>query len=101
MNKEVRTMMATPTETVYLSNRSSPTPVGLRKNKHSSKLVPLNVVDSAGLGQTEGPLAVAPGFIPTAFTDFLGICLLMDTLLSLHIVGRSLDLSQSNVASPL
>ena len=49
-------------------------------------------------GQTAGPLAVAPGFIPTAFTDFLEVhSLWMHTLLSLDIVGRALDLPQSNV----
>ena len=52
----------------------------------------------AWLGQTEGPLAVAPGFIPTACTVFLGTySLWMDILLSLDIVGRALDLPQSNV----
>ena len=50
------------------------------------------------LGQTEGPLAVTPGFIPTACTSIFGTySLWMDTLLSLDIVGRALDLTQGNV----
>ena len=48
--------------------------------------------------QTEGPLSVAPGFIPTACTGFFGTySLWMDTFLSLDIVGRALNLAQSNV----
>ena len=43
-----------------------------------------------------------PGFIPAACTAFWGTySLWMDTLLSLHIVMRALDLPQSNVAYPL
>ena len=58
--------------------------------------------DNSMAGQTVDPLAVAPGFIPTACTDFLGSCSLwMGTLLSLDIVGRALDLLQSNVPYPL
>ena len=50
------------------------------------------------LGQTAGTLAVTRGFIPTACTGFWGThSLWMDTLRSLDIVGRALDLSQSNV----
>ena len=53
------------------------------------------------LEQTEGPLAVAPGFIPIACTVFLGFySLWIYTLLSLDVVGRALDLSQSKVPYP-
>ena len=56
----------------------------------------------AWLGQTEEPLAVAPGFIFTVFTGFGGTySLWTDTLVSLDIVGRALNLSQSNVPYPL
>ena len=54
------------------------------------------------LGQTEGPLAVAPGFIPTACTGFLGTySLWMNTLISLEIVGMTFGLPQNNVPYPL
>ena len=40
--------------------------------------------------QTEGPLAVARGFIPNGYTRFWGTYFLWrDTLLSLDIVGRA------------
>ena len=45
------------------------------------------------LGQTARPLAVVPGFNPTAFTDYLGACSLwMDALFGLDIVGKAVDL---------
>lgn len=50
------------------------------------------------MGQTEGPLVVATGFIPTAVLTFLETdSVWMDTLFILDIVGRALDLPQSNV----
>ena len=56
----------------------------------------MNVVDSCMA--VEGPLAVAPGFFPTACTGFLGIYYLcMDTLLSLDIVGRVLPQSKESM----
>ena len=41
MSKEVKTLMGTPK-----TNRSLPKPTGLGRNKHRTKLVPLNVVGS-------------------------------------------------------
>ena len=80
------------------ANESSPTPAGLGMNKHRIKLVPRIVVDSCMAGADWGVIGSAPGFIPTACTAFLGnYSLWMDTLLSLDIVGRPLDLPQSNV----
>ena len=50
------------------------------------------------LEKTDGPMAVAPGFISTACTGFLGnYSLWMDTLFSIDIVERDLELPQSNV----
>ena len=50
------------------------------------------------LGQTAGPLAVTPGFIPISCTSFWGNhSLWLDILLSLDLVERVLDLPQSNV----
>ena len=44
------------------------------------------------------PFAVAPRLMSTVYTVFLGTySFWMDNLLSLDIVGRVLDLSQSNV----
>ena len=55
----------------------------------------------AWLGQTEGSLAVAPGFIPAACTGFLGFySLWIYTLLSLDIAGRALNFPQSKVPNP-
>ena len=55
----------------------------------------------AWLRQTEGPLAVAPGFIPTACTGFFNTySLWVDTLLSLDIAERSLDLPPEPCALP-
>ena len=52
----------------------------------------------AWLRQTKGPLAVAPGFIPTACTGFLdSYSLWIDVLLGLDIVGRVLNLPQGSV----
>ena len=56
----------------------------------------------AWLGKTVGPLTVAPEFIPTACAAFVGThSLWIYTLLSLDIVGRALDLPQTNVHYPL
>ena len=52
----------------------------------------------AWLWQTEGPLAVALGFVSAACTGFLGsYSLWIYTLLSLDVVGRTLDLPQGKV----
>lgn len=60
----------------------------------------------ASLGQTVGQGAVAPGFISSALTACT--CspkrqptLWMDTMYRLDIVGKALDLSQSNVLYPV
>ena len=55
-------------------------------------------VTAVWLGQTAGPLAVAPAFITTACTDLFGTySLWMDTMLRLDKVGSALDLPQSSV----
>ena len=67
-----------------------------------SKLVPLNAGDSYLAGADCRALAVAPEVVPTVSTGFFGTySLWMDTFLSLDIVGRALDLPQSNVSYPL
>lgn len=54
------------------------------------------------LGQTAGTLAMVLGFIPTVCTGFWGThSPRMAALCSLDIVGKDLDLPQSNVSSPL
>ena len=81
------------------ANGSSPTPAGQGRNQHRIKLDPLNGVTVAWLGQTEGPLAMAPGFIPPSCTGFLGTySLLIYIFLSLDIVERALVLPQSKCA---
>ena len=54
MSKEVKTMMGTPTKTVYLAKGSSQTVDRHGRNKHMTKLVPLNVVNSCMAGTDWG-----------------------------------------------
>ena len=54
-------------------------------------------VTVALLGQAEGPQAMAPEFVPAAWTCFF----LMASLLSLDTVGRALVLPWSKVPCPL
>ena len=55
-------------------------------------------VTVAWLGQTVGPVAVAPEFITTACTGYVETySVWMGTLLTLDIEGKALDLPQSNV----
>ena len=79
------------------ANGSSPTSVGLGRNQHRTKLVPLNVVDScmagADLGATGGGTRIYPYCMYWLFFNLFSL----DTLLILDIVGRSLDFPQRNV----
>ena len=53
------------------------------------------------LGQAEGPLVVALGFVSPACTGFLGsYSLWIYALLNLDVVGRALDLPQGRVPCP-
>ena len=99
MSKEIKTMMGTHTETVYLS---SPTLAGLERHQRRTKLDLLNVGDSC---MAEANCGATGSVTRICFCCLLWLfrthSLWTDTLLSLDIVGRALVLPQSNMPYPL
>ena len=69
--KRSRPWWAHPLKQFTWANGSSSIQSGQGRNKHRTKIVPLNMVDRCMARADRGPLAVAPGFIPTACIVFL------------------------------
>ena len=100
MSEEVKTMMVHPLKQFIWAIGSSPTPARQGRSHHRTKLDLLNVVYN-DWGRLQGHWQwprIYPYFLSWLFRNPFS---LVDTFLSLDIVGRALVLSQSNVPYPL